>query len=472
MPTGFYVIAVLTTVLIGGIELMWRTVLEPRGAPHEVGRKAHHIGIGCTAIAMPFCIDSAALGITLALGFGVCLLTFYKLGILRSLYKENPKDGDVVFRRFQHAWIGPATYSLAVALLSVFFYHHHVIWVASLLILILGDSAATVFGSWLGRDPYLIFGTRRSLAGNLALLILASLVLAGTLAPTGVMARALTADVIATAVLFGLLLALTETISPFGLDNLTLPLMTAVVMLSLADAQGGFVITGDTVLAFALVSFTALLFTAAHLEPAYLDGAALMLGISTIALWDMKRYLFVVILLIFLACTLLANWIAQRQQIAHHREGAEILAQVAPCVLFLALQELHPASSMAVGSLACVVLLAARFWAGHLPAPTAAPRRRGVILILQAVASSAGAVAAVVAGGLTQWVWSLDRRTATLLTVAMAALVGGLVTALVVRTGPAADSEGGDSFLAHLVPGMLAVSAIPAVATLVLGLIG
>lgn len=469
MPTGFYVIAVLTSVLIGGIELVWRKVLEPRGAPHEVGRKAHHIGIGFMAIAMPFCIDSAALGFVLALGFGSILLAFYKMGVLRSFYKEDPKDGDVVFRRFQHSWIGPATYSVAVALLSVFFYHQHVIWVASLLILILGDSAATVVGSWLGREHYLIFGTRRSLQGNLALLVLASLVLTGTLAPTGVMAQALTADVIATAVLFGLLLALTETISPFGLDNFTLPLMTAVVMLSLSDGRGGFVITGDTVLAFALVSFTALLFTAAHLAPAYLNGAALMLGVSTIALWDMKRYLFVVILLIFLACTLLANWVARRQQIAHHRQGAEILGQVAPCVLFLALQEIWTSSGMAVGSLACVVQLAARFWAGYLPARAVA-RRRVVVLLLQAVASSAGAVAALIAGGLAQWVWSLDRRTATLFTVAAAALVGGLVTALVAR--PAADSEDGDSFLAHLVPGMVAVTAIPAVATLVLGLVG
>ena len=471
---GFIAIAVATSLLIGGIELVWRTVLEPRGAPHEVGRKAHHIGIGLIATAMPSCIDSPWLGLVLALGFGGILLTFYKLGVLRSFYKENPQDGDVVFRRFRHSWIGPATYSVAVALLSVFFWHHPVIYRASLLILTLGDSAATVFGSWLGRDHYLIFGTRRSLQGNLALLIFASLVCAGTLAPTGALEHALTVDVIATAVLFGLLLALTETISPFGLDNFTLPLMAAVVMLSLLDDQGRFAITGDTVLAFALVSFTALLFTAAHLDPSYLNGAALMLGASAIVLFDMKRYLFVAILLIFLACTLLANEIARRQELAHHQAGAEILGQVAPCVLFLGLHQIWRSSGMVVGSLACVVVLAARWWAEQLGHPTgsttgpAAPRSRTLALILQAVASSAAALGAVVAGAAVQLLWSLDARAVTMLTVVVAIAAGGLITRLVSRPG---EPDSG-SFLAQLVPGMLAVSAIPAVATLVLGLVG
>lgn len=468
MLSGFLLIAVATSVQIGGIELLWRRVLAPRGVPHEVGRKAHHVGIGLIATAMPACIDSAWLGLVLALGFGGILLAFYKLGVLHSLYKEQETAGDPVFRRFRHSWIGPATFSVAVAILSLCFWNHPVIYRASLLILTLGDTAATVVGAWLGRDPYFIFGTRRSLQGNLALLVFASLVCAGTLAPTGALSRSLTADVIATSVLFGLLLALTETISPFGLDNLTLPLMTAVVMLSLVDPGGNFTITGETTLAFSLVSFTALLFTAAHLEPKYFNSAALGLGMSTIVLFDMKRFLFVGILLIFLGCTLIANSLARRQQLEHQRVGSEILGQVAPCVLFMGCREVWPSSGMAVGSLACVVLLSARVWAEVLR-PVPAPRSRYATLVLQAVASSGAALAAVLAGTAVALAWSPGERTVTLITVAVAAAAGGLVTTLVVRPGV---EQGADSFLTQVVPGMLAVSAIPAVASLVLGLVG
>lgn len=477
--SGSLFVAVITTALIAGIELTWRFLLAPRGTAHEVGRKAHHIGIGLIATFMPVWISRPWIGFLLAIGFGSILLISYRFGLLKSLYNENPaRPEDPIYRKFRHSWIGPATFSIAVALTSAFFWQTPTIYRAALLILTLGDSAATVCGGLFGRNHYLIFGTRRSLQGNAALLVLASLVCAGTLAPTGALDRALGADVIAASVLFGLLLCLTETISPFGLDNLTLPLMTAVVMISLVDQHGRFAITGDTVLAFALVASTALLFTQAHLEPRQFHAAALMLGVSTVVLLDMKRVLFTGILLVFLACTLLANWLAAQQQLATRRVGVEILGQVAPCVLFMLLREVWPSSGMAVGSLACVCLLAARWWhdalGGRLPALGGAAERaaswraaRWRALVLQGVLSSAGAVAAVLVGSMVGLLWSPGERAVTLVTVATAATAGGLATSLAARPG-----ESADSFLEQVVPGMVAVSAIPAVAALVLGLVG
>ena len=44
-------ISIFTGVLIFSIEAVWRLFCEPRGWPHEAGRKAHHIGIAASTDA-------------------------------------------------------------------------------------------------------------------------------------------------------------------------------------------------------------------------------------------------------------------------------------------------------------------------------------------------------------------------------------------------------------------------------------
>src|SRR5947207_450801 len=56
----------------------------------------------------------------------------------------------------------------------------------------------------------------------------------------------------------GLVIALTETASPFGLDHITVPLMTAVMLSGLRESgQGAFVTTGEGVIALALLAGSA-----------------------------------------------------------------------------------------------------------------------------------------------------------------------------------------------------------------------
>jgi phytol kinase len=467
---GTLVVAAATTLVIVAIEVAWRVAGIPLGLPHEVARKAHHVGIGLIATFMPLAIASRWIGFVLALGFGTVLLTAYRLRLLKSLYREAPAaPTDPIVRSFRHAWIGPATFSMAVALVSAFFWGSPDVYRASLLILTLGDSAATMVGALAGRRYYLIFGTRRSVAGNTALLALASLVCAATLAGAGTHGAppAEPATLVAIALLFGFLLCLTETISPLGLDNLTLPLMTAVVMLSLSDAStGGYALGPDTLTAFLLVGLTALLFTLAHLHPALLDAAALALGASIVVLLEMGRDLFVGILLVFMACTLVANALALRQGLARGRVGLSILAQVAPCIMFMLAGRLVAASGMAVGSVACVILLGGRWWAsvsarggGGRSAGGTAPATPGS-LALQAAVSFCAAWGAILVASAAGFFWSLSPHGATLVAVTIAATAGGFASWLVLAPEPAAQGPPAP-LAAQVVPGMVAVSAIP-----------
>jgi hypothetical protein len=359
------------------------------------------------------------------------------------------------------------------------------------MILALGDAAATVVGTRYGRRYYYIFGTRRSLQGNAALLVLASVICAATLAWPAMGAGVTGLRLLVVAGLFGLLLALSETISPFGLDNLTLPLMTAAIMVSLQhSATGQFDLSNETVVAFALVGLTALLFTMAQLLPACFDAAALCLGISIVVLVDMHRYWFVAVLLIFLACTLLANSLALRQGTTslgpiRRRVGVDILGQVAPCMAFIVLSRFWQ-QSILVGSIACVIVLGGRWWRSvfqliNQPHPLRRLAQlfgfRGAFspssrLALMAVVSFTAAWGAILGGGILQLVWGLNDLKLLIVTVSVAAVAGGLVSYIFVELGTEDPAEGAGSPWAQVVPGMLAVSAIPAVRALVAGMIG
>jgi hypothetical protein len=71
-----------------------------------------------------------------------------------------------------------------------------------------------------------------------------------------------------------------------------------------------------------------------------------------------------------------------------------------------------------------------------------------------------------------QFAWGLNDLKLLMLTVTIAALAGGLVSYLFVELGGEDPAEGVGSPWAQVVPGMLAVSAIPAFRALVAGMIG
>src|SRR2546430_1156141 len=130
---AFLVLSGCTMLLIAAIEAVWRSVGEPRGWAHEIGRKAHHIGIGLIASCLNQYLLSPWSGFVLGLGFGAFLLAGYEFKFVRSLYDGRPREGSAEIRRWRHSWVGPASFSVAVAVLSVLFWHDVPIYRASVL---------------------------------------------------------------------------------------------------------------------------------------------------------------------------------------------------------------------------------------------------------------------------------------------------------------------------------------------------
>ena len=109
------------------------------------------------------------------------------------------------------------------------------IWVGAVAILVMGwgDGLASLVGEHTRSPRFTIFGNTKSVAGTLTMFVAAALVawffirlfatpefliLDALLSPVG--------SIIATAVSVGLVAAAVELVTPFGLDNLTVPLLT------------------------------------------------------------------------------------------------------------------------------------------------------------------------------------------------------------------------------------------------------
>jgi len=84
-----------------------------------------------------------------------------------------------------------------------------------------GDGLAAVVGKAFPRKPYRIFGAGKSLTGNLTMLVVSFAVLALLLVWQGIV------PVLPVALGLSLLATLVEAVTPLGLDNLTVPLASA-----------------------------------------------------------------------------------------------------------------------------------------------------------------------------------------------------------------------------------------------------
>ncbi|TVQ06147.1 MAG: phosphatidate cytidylyltransferase, partial [Leptolyngbya sp. DLM2.Bin27] len=132
--------------------------------------------------------------------------------------------------------LGTFFYAVSIGLLTAIFWPLGLPQYAALGILVMtwGDGLAALVGQNFGRHPYKIFGNQKSWEGSLAMAT-ASLVV-------GLLVLGLTAGftpvVVGTAVVVAIAATLLETLSFYGLDNLTVPLGSAALAYGLMLGWG------------------------------------------------------------------------------------------------------------------------------------------------------------------------------------------------------------------------------------------
>jgi phytol kinase len=205
------VVPVYVSLIVVTAELCHRwCLLSP-----EPTRKIVHIGTG-NVMAIAWLLQLPAwVGITSAVLAGITTLISYQLPILPGVNSVGRKS------------LGTFFYAVSIGLLTAIFWpmQRPEYGVLGILIMAWGDGLAAIVGQQWGQHPYQVWGNRKSIEGTIALAVVSYLltvmilyIVQGNLPMTW----AIGVPVAIAAV--GL-----ESISQLGIDNLTLPLGTALL---------------------------------------------------------------------------------------------------------------------------------------------------------------------------------------------------------------------------------------------------
>jgi len=202
------------------------TLLLRRGtlAPAET-RKVIHIGVSHWWLIYLVLIVSPWVGLLGALIFIAINTVSYRLHVFKAM--EDPEPG----KNLGTIWF-PLSLALLIGLELAGVLER---WEAGVGVLIMGwgDGMAAVVGQRLSRSPILVFGSKKSLAGTTALVVfsfIVSLLFCLWFTP-GLPLWVLLLRAASTA----FFAALVELATPFGIDNLTVPLLSALFFAFIAQ---------------------------------------------------------------------------------------------------------------------------------------------------------------------------------------------------------------------------------------------
>lgn len=184
----------------------------------EFTRKVVHISVGMWAWGTAALFQDKWLAIVTPAAFVIINALSYRFGLFLAM--ESRDRGN----------LGTIYFPLAfIALILVFWGNLKPLFVAALMPMTWGDAFAAVIGRRFGRHRYTLFGATRSLEGSLAMFAFSFAgvwIALQAFSGGGPMAGLAWLPALATA----LLATAAEAVSPFGLDNLLVPAVSAAAL--------------------------------------------------------------------------------------------------------------------------------------------------------------------------------------------------------------------------------------------------
>ncbi len=182
-------------------------------AQPEMVRKIVHIGTGNVILIAWWLQIPAWIGISASVLFSLVILLSYRLPILPDINNIGRKS------------LGTFFYAVSIGILTSVFWQTHAYYaVLGILIMAWGDGLAALIGKQWGRHPYKLWGMQKSWEGSLTMAVVSYCVssfiflsVQGNVWQTWLIAAAIA--LIATGL---------EAFSKWGIDNLTVPLGSAI----------------------------------------------------------------------------------------------------------------------------------------------------------------------------------------------------------------------------------------------------
>jgi len=188
-----------------------------RAYSSDFTRKFIHIAVGMYSVIAVLIFAERAWAMIPPAAFIVINFLDWKFGILQAMTSSDRSN------------LGTVYFPLSFVVIIWLFWDRPALLVGSLMPMTWGDALAAVLGRRYGRRRYTVLGATRSLEGSLVMFLTSSLAtwvalaLLGGGSPLG----------LALATAAGATLA--ESISPWGLDNLTVPAASALALALLAS---------------------------------------------------------------------------------------------------------------------------------------------------------------------------------------------------------------------------------------------
>ena len=191
----------------------------PEGS--ELVRKVVHIGTGNIVLLAWWMKIPGWIGVSAGVFFAIVTLASYRFQLL-------PRIDNVGRRSF-----GTFFYAVSIAVLVGWFWgvNRPEFGVLGILVMTWGDGLAGLVGKRFGRHRYQLWGMEKSWEGSLTMAIVATLVSALIL--SNIVDS--TVQLITISFTVGILSAILEAFSNLGIDNLTVPILSAAIAYSLVS---------------------------------------------------------------------------------------------------------------------------------------------------------------------------------------------------------------------------------------------
>jgi phytol kinase len=188
-----------------------------RGYSVDFTRKFIHVAVGMWAYGTVLLFERRVFAIIPPLAFVAINAFSYWQGTFKAM--ETGEKGE----------LGTIYFPLSFAAIIWLLWEQPHIVVASLMPMTWGDALAAVIGRRIGKNRYTVVGSTRSLEGS-GVMFLASWM--ATLVPLLVLAPdpLSVGTAVVTAAVTALGAAIVEAVSPWGIDNLTVPAVSALVL--------------------------------------------------------------------------------------------------------------------------------------------------------------------------------------------------------------------------------------------------
>lgn len=202
---GLMVGLVYVLAFIGIAEILGRQL----GYSSYITRKVVHIGMGFFIWLAPFLFDSPWFFVIGALAFAILTYLDWRFSFFPSMASSNRSN------------LGTVYFPIALVAVALVFWDQPPIMVAALMPLVWGDGLASVVGRTYGTNTYVVFNQQKSYQGSITFFITGGFFtwLALWIMPGNPMLSP--AEAILPTLVTITACTITEAVSPWGLDNLT-----------------------------------------------------------------------------------------------------------------------------------------------------------------------------------------------------------------------------------------------------------